>query len=122
MRLLPPWCDSEDAVGLLVACTLWGGRCLAQGVFATHHVPLKRRLCPLASGLPLSRVRSLQPHVTDCSAFPRTLQAHVPPGPAGTALLCYVTPKEHLGLPTVTMSRLVSSHTRLLPTQPTLPR
>jgi phosphomethylpyrimidine synthase len=40
----------------------------------------------------------------------------------GTAMLCYVTPKEHLGCRTATTSRRASSPTRSRPTPPTSPR
>lgn len=40
----------------------------------------------------------------------------------GCAMLCYVTPKEHLACRTRTTSRPASSPTRSPPTQPTLPR
>ena len=39
-----------------------------------------------------------------------------------TAMLCYVTPKEHLGLPDRTTSRWGVSPTRSRPTPPTSPR
>ena len=40
----------------------------------------------------------------------------------GTAMLCYVTPKEHLGLRTVKMYAQESSHTRLQLMRPILPK
>jgi len=40
----------------------------------------------------------------------------------GTAMLCYVTPKEHLGLPNKWTSRTASSLTRSPPMRPTWPR
>jgi len=42
-------------------------------------------------------------------------------GEAGAAMLCYVTPKEHLGCQTRTTSARASSPTRSRPTPPTLP-
>jgi thiamine biosynthesis protein ThiC len=40
----------------------------------------------------------------------------------GTAMLCYVTPKEHLGLPTATTTKVGVITARSPPTPPTSPR